>query len=65
MSDQYNRFMRYFKTTAAANNMGYEQIAEIMNVHPNTVRNWFAGRSKMDGDEVLRCISLILGGYSC
>lgn len=65
MSDQYNRFMRYFKSVAAANNMGYEHIAEVMNVHPNTVRNWFAGRSKMDGDAVLRCISLILGGYSC
>lgn len=65
MSDQYNRFMRYFKTQVAVNGWSYETVAEVMNVHPNTVRNWFAGRSMMDGDAVLRCISLILGGYSC
>lgn len=65
MSDTYTRFIRQFKTVAAANNMGYEQIAEVMNVHPNTIRNWFAGRSMMDGDAVLRCIKLILGGYQC
>ena len=64
MNDIYNKFMRRFKCVSAEKRLGYEQIAEIMNVHPNTVRNWFAGRSKMDGEAVLRCISLIMGGYN-
>ncbi len=65
MSDTYTRFLRYFKAQVAVNGWSYETVAEVMNVHPNTIRNWFAGRSMMDGDAVLRCIKLILGGYQC
>lgn len=65
MSDQYRRFLNRFKTQVAVNGWSYETVADLMNVHPNTVRNWFAMRSMMDGDAVLRCIAHILGGYQC
>lgn len=65
MSGTYTRFIHHFMAVAAANNMGYAQIAEVMNVSHTTVRNWFSGRTTMDGEAVLRCIKLILGGYQC
>ena len=63
MSDSYKRFINHFRAVAVSNGMGYDEVAETMNVHPNTVRSWWAFRSVMDGDAVLRCIQLILGGY--
>lgn len=65
MSETYTKFLRHFKSQVAVNGWSYETVAEIMRVHPNTVRNWFSGRSVMDGDAVLRCIQFILGGYQC
>lgn len=65
MSDTYREFVRYFKATAISNGMGYNEVAELMNVHPNTIRNWWGLKSTMDGDAVLRCIRLVMGGYKC
>lgn len=63
MSDTYRQFVNTFKTVAISKGLGYNEVAEIMNVCPNTVRNWWAFRSAMDGDAVLRCIQHIMGGY--
>lgn len=63
-SDDYRKFINRFRAQVALNGWRYETVAEIMNVHTNTVRNWLSLRSIMDGEAVLRCIRLILGGYS-
>ena len=63
MTEEYRKFINHFRAQVAANGWRYETVAEIMNVHTNTVRNWLSLRSIMDGDAVLRCIRLILGGY--
>lgn len=65
MSDRYRKFINRFKAQVAVNGWEYETVAQVMNVHPNTVRNWLSFRSVMDGDAVLRCIALIMGGYQC
>ena len=62
MSERYIRFVNELKTTAFSKGLGYNEVAEVMNVHPNTVRGWWAFRTKMDGDAVLRAISLIMDG---
>ena len=63
MSDSYRQFINMFKTVAISKRLGYNEVAEIMNVCPNTVRNWWSLRSIMDGEAVLRCIQRIMGGY--
>ena len=64
MTDEYRKFINRFRAQVALNGWRYETVAEIMNVHTNTVRNWLSLRSIMDGDAVLRCIRHILGGYA-
>lgn len=63
-SDDYRKFINRFRAQVALNGWSYETVAEIMNVHTNTVRNWLSLRSIMNGEAVLRCIRLIFGGYS-
>ena len=63
-SDDYRKFIFRFRSKCAEERWDYERVAETMNVHPNTIRNWWSFRSIMDGEAVLRCIRLIFGGYS-
>lgn len=64
MTDEYRKFINHFRAQVAANGWRYEMVAEIMNVHPNTVRCWLSLRSIMGGEDVLKCISRIMGGYT-
>lgn len=61
MSDLYIGFVRKLKATAAAENMGFEQMGEVFNVHSNTVRNWFSFRTMMDGEAVLKAVRFMGG----
>ena len=63
MSDLYIGFIRRLRSMAAAQNMGYEEMGEVFNVHSNTVRNWFSLRTMMDGEAVLKAVRF-MGGYS-
>lgn len=63
MTNDYIKFINFFKAQTAANGWDYERVAEIMNVHANTVRNWFAFRSTMSAEDLLKCVKRILGGY--
>ena len=66
MSDQYKRFIRQFKAACAIKRIDIPQVAEIMNVHRNTIYNWWQFKTVMDGDSVLRCIEYIMdGGLKC
>lgn len=60
MSDLYIGFIKQLKATAAG--MSYDQIAEVFNVHSNTVRNWLSYKTMMDGDAVLKAVRF-MGGY--
>lgn len=64
MTDDYRKFINRFRAQVVLNGWRYETVAEIMNVHTNTIRNWWSFRSIMDGEAVLRCIRLIFGGYA-
>ena len=64
MTDTYKRFVKVFQAAAISDGLGYGEVAEIMNVHPNTIRNWWAFRSIMDGEAVLKAIRY-MGGYKC
>ena len=49
MNDEYRRFINHFRAQVAVNGWDYNRVAEIMNAHPNTVRNWFELRTTMSG----------------
>ena len=64
MTDDYRRFIFRFREKCAEERLDYERVAETMGVHSNTVRNWWTFRSIMGGEDVLKCIRRIMGGYT-
>jgi hypothetical protein len=62
MSDNYIAFIREFKRRCIENNMNPKQVAALMGCSPTTVYSWLKLNTVMSGEDMIRIITLLMGG---
>ena len=62
MTDQYKAFVREFRRRTIEYNMNVKQISEMLNRSPVTVYGWLRYDTVMSGEDMIRIITLLMGG---
>lgn len=63
MSDSYRAFIRNMKLRMVEMNLSPRDAASLINVSLTTLYNWMAFRTIMSGDDMIKVIRMIMGGW--